>query len=75
MYVSRAKCFCPRCFTTQEVWFYKGLIEPSKEIQCTNCATLYDADDFIYSMLNLREETTVSAVEIAKTANIFLPVC
>jgi hypothetical protein len=60
MSVVRARASCPRCFTEEEIWFYKGLVEPISKIQCQNCDHIYDPSDFVVSLLELRDNVTVS---------------
>jgi Zn ribbon nucleic-acid-binding protein len=40
MSVYRARSMCPSCSTEDEVWIYKGKIQPVNTIYCTKCSGL-----------------------------------
>jgi hypothetical protein len=68
MSVVRARASCPRCFTEEEVWFYKGLIEPIAKSQCQTCNHVYDPSDFVVSLLELRSNLTISTTHFTSAA-------
>lgn len=74
MHVYRAVCSCPNCFTFHEVWNYKSKISPEEMITCTSCNTIFDPSDYIINFLTLKQDISVSAVDIASNAEILLPV-
>lgn len=61
-HVHRAISFCPRCNTEQEVWFRHGVVVPNSAVSCFNCETIYEANEFIVKLLELRANSTVSAL-------------
>lgn len=75
MQVYRAICSCPNCFTFHEIWNYEGKISPQKLINCTECSLTFDPNNYILSFLDLYQDVSVSATQIADNAEIFLPVC
>jgi hypothetical protein len=63
----RARSMCPSCSSEEEVWYHNGKIQPVSTIPCYNCKTLYDPEDFILCLLDLRQNTTVSSVVALST--------
>ena len=64
MSVYRARSMCPSCSTEDEVWVYKGKIQPVNTIYCTKCSGLYDPSEFIMCFLELRQNVTVSSTTV-----------
>jgi hypothetical protein len=64
MSVNRARAACPKCNVEEEVWFYYSNISPASLIECTNCFVVYDPADYIISLLELRQNVTVSSTQL-----------
>jgi Zn ribbon nucleic-acid-binding protein len=60
MSVLRARSACPACHTETEVWYYRGKLVPINLIDCKNCSYVYSASDFLVSLLELRQNVTIS---------------
>jgi Zn ribbon nucleic-acid-binding protein len=67
MSVLRARTSCPRCFTEEEIWYYKGLVEPISKIECQKCSYIYESSDFVVSILELRQNVTMSTTSAIGT--------
>lgn len=74
MQVYRALSSCPNCFTTHEIWNYKSKVSPQEKIACTSCERLFEPGSFIFSFIELYSNNSISAVNIASSIEIFLPV-
>lgn len=64
MSVLRTRASCPRCSAEEEVWYYKGSIVPTESIDCRSCNYVYDASNFICSILDLYQNVTVSSSSV-----------
>ena len=64
MDVHRAVSACPSCNATTEVWYYRSKITPMSTVECHRCSYLYEADNFIVTLLDLYENATVSALNL-----------
>jgi hypothetical protein len=64
MSVVRARASCPICSSEEEIWFYKGKVEPIPNIQCITCTTLYDPASFVTCFIELYQNVTVSSSTI-----------
>jgi hypothetical protein len=42
------------------VWYYRGSIVPTNSVECTKCSYVYSSSDFIVSILELRQNVTIS---------------
>jgi Zn ribbon nucleic-acid-binding protein len=60
MSVLRARSACPRCYNETEVWYYKGKLVPTNITECNKCSYAYSSSDFIVSILELRQNVTIS---------------
>ncbi len=67
MSVLRARSSCPRCSSEEEVWYYRGKIEPTDSTDCRNCGYLYTSSDFIVTLLDLYQNVTISAYSVRTT--------
>ena len=56
--VYRSRVMCPICCTEEEVWVETNGIKPKSELFCLNCATVYDAEENIFSILELESNVT-----------------
>ena len=61
MSVHRAITSCPLCSKEEEVWFYNSDVSPVSFIECTTCKTVYEADQYICSLIELYQNISVSA--------------
>lgn len=68
MSVHRARTNCPLCNKEEEVWFYNSDISPVSFIECENCRTVFEADQYISSLIELYQNVTVSASQEQFTA-------
>ena len=66
----RARSMCPTCSNEDEVWVYKGKIQPLSTIQCIRCSGLYDPSDFILCFVVLRQNVTVSSSTVVAQPNL-----
>jgi len=64
MSIHRARAACPSCNTEEEVWIYKSSIFPINTIECANCKYMYEANDFIVCLMDLRQNTTFSSTMV-----------
>jgi hypothetical protein len=67
MSVLRARSSCPRCSSEEEVWYYRGKLEPTESTDCRNCGYLYNSSDFIVVLLDLYQNVTISAYSAQTT--------
>jgi len=67
MSVLRARSACPRCYTEEEVWYYKGSLVPTSITECQKCSYIYTASEFIVSILELRQNVTISTNTLHST--------
>jgi transcription elongation factor Elf1 len=70
MSVHRARTACPNCNTEEEVWYYQGVIAPIEVIQCSKCDLLYEATDYVQSLIELYQNVTVSTSTIVLNSTI-----
>jgi len=61
MSVYRARSSCPVCNNSEEVWFFKGKVQPLDIVECPKCEHLFEPQDFISYFLELRTNATVSS--------------
>jgi hypothetical protein len=59
--VYRARCNCPSCNYTYEIWLDQGKTCFDELVTCDRCNTLYDPLDFISQFLELRTNATISS--------------
>lgn len=64
MDVHRAIAACPSCNDTLEVWYYRSKIAPVSTVECHRCSFIYEADDFLIALLDLRRNITFSSLEL-----------
>jgi hypothetical protein len=60
--IHRAVSFCPSCNAEQEVWFKYGNVVPNSAVCCFECEAVYESSQFIVKLLELRKNSTVSAL-------------
>jgi len=65
MHVHRAISACPSCNYASEVWYYKSKVTPMSTVECHRCSYIYEADNFVVSLLDLYKNDTVSAIDLA----------
>lgn len=61
MFVHRARSACPQCNSEDEIWYSNGKIAPMSTIQCRRCSFLYEPHNFTVSLLELRQNSTISS--------------
>jgi hypothetical protein len=64
MDVHRAVSACPSCNDTSEIWYYRSKITPVSTVECHRCSFIYEADNFIVALLDLRRNITFSSLEL-----------
>ncbi len=64
MQVYRARSNCPFCNRSEEIWFQNGKVEPIELIECPKCSNIYEAQDFVSTFLEIRQNNTVSTSQI-----------
>jgi len=64
MDVHRAIAACPSCNYTSEVWYYRSKITPVSTVECHQCSYVYQADNFLVALLDLRINVTFSSLEL-----------
>ena len=64
MDVHRAISACPSCNDTLEVWYYKSKITPVNTVECHRCSYVYEANNFLVALLDIRRNLTFSSLEL-----------
>jgi Zn ribbon nucleic-acid-binding protein len=64
MSVYRARTNCPACNNEEEVWFYKGKVEPLEIVECPNCEHMFEPHSFVSTFLEMKNNLTVSSSQV-----------
>lgn len=60
--IHRAITCCPTCNAEHEVWLSRGKVIFGEVTECLSCGSYFKANEFISRLLELRKNTTLSAV-------------
>lgn len=73
--IYKARSSCPICSQEEEVWIYKGEVQPLDIVECPKCSNIYQANEFITQFIDLRQNITISSNFAAyhSTAELLLP--
>lgn len=63
MSIYRARTNCPVCNNAEEVWFYKGKIEPLEIVECPKCEHMFEPHGFVSTFLEMKNNSSVSATQ------------
>lgn len=69
MLVHRARTACPQCNTEEEIWYHNSVVSPIDVINCSSCGIIYDAEDYLNTLIELYQNVSISASEVAHSLN------
>ena len=70
MSVYRARSNCPICNQDNEVWFERGVIVPLDLVECPKCSHLFEANNFISSFIEMRNNISISSNSLQFSATV-----
>ena len=70
MSVYRARTNCPVCHQDNEVWFERGVIVPLDLVECPKCEHLFEANNFVSSFIEMKNNISVSSNSLQYSVTI-----
>jgi len=61
----RARSNCPMCNRPEEVWFFRGKVQPLDLVECPKCLNIFEPKDFVSTFLEMTQNNTVSTSQIS----------